>query len=94
MSKKKPASTLRRRAGEAASAGVHRATVAARKASAWARDRVPEPIPVSTIPATPPSRPSDEPGLLETVEDTILDRPIECLLGAALAGYVVGRLLG
>lgn len=80
MSKKKPASTLRRRAGEAA--------------SAWARDRVPEPIPVSTIPATPPARSSDEPGLLETVEDTILDRPIECLLGAAVVGYVVGRLLG
>jgi len=94
MSKKKPASTLRRRAGEAASAGVRRATGAARKARDWARDRVPEPIPVSTIPATPPARSAGEPGLLETVEDTILDRPIETLLGAALAGYLLGRWLG
>jgi hypothetical protein len=96
MPKKKPdstGSTLRRRAGVAASAGVRRAGDAARRARAWARERAPEPIPVSTMPATDAAAGAAAPSLIDTVEETVRRHPIETLLGAALAGYLLGRIL-
>ena len=85
--------TLRRRAGEAASASVRRASDVARRAQAWARDRKREPIPVSTMPPTPGSEAATTPSLIDTVEETVRRHPIETLLGAAVAGYVLGRIL-
>lgn len=106
MTKKKtPASTtLRRRAGErasagvrfagkSASAGVRRAASAVKRARAWNAAREREVIPVSTIPPAPPPGSEEPASALDELRDAVKEHPIACLLGAVLGGYVLGRLL-
>ena len=92
MAKKADGPTFRRRAGERASAGVRRAATAVQRARAWARERAPEPIPVSTFRSTP-TESSESSDWVASVQETVRRHPLESLLGAVLAGYLVGRLL-
>jgi hypothetical protein len=45
------------------------------------------------MPATDAAAGAAAPSLIDTVEETVRRHPIETLLGAALAGYLLGRIL-
>lgn len=102
--KKNPGSTPRRRAsdvatsgvrraGARASAGMRRAAAAVKRARTWSSGRERETIPVSTIPPLPPAAGEESADPLVELEEAVKRHPVGSLAAAALAGYVVGRLL-